>query len=809
MNRKTNLRTRKTRKQSQRKYFLTGGEEKRHAIMSYNMSWVSDLGTPTNQIPDSVTESHFLSSARALKGIGEHVKSREFWQNAFRLVKQFIANEPDFTAIGIQELNDPEYIRQRDPSYKEGGLDEIKEFLKCEHTHYTKGKDKLRLAYDGVEVKINNNFIKPTLAILWDSKKLGEMSDMYCNELYYNNPDKPPILPPPPQGPPPPPPPARRAPFRENDPRVVFLRDQRLNNQRLTNNMIRNLLSDNPTIQQLRNMFNPQPPPAPALRDERETFLRDQGLNNNIIRNLLSTNPTIQQLRNMFNRQAPPAPVAHAPVVAADPRFQQVLSMGFSEDNIRRGIAATPGETLEALIDYILNHQQGGELNNALYDNNEYKGRPILIVLTTGGYILINLHAPNYRDATQEKIKQTIEQIQLHLVFAMSKFDIDMLDMNKVFIMGDFNDQENIIKNISLNNEVFTYGEGGVKSCCAYGTNISKYESKGDYVFGKNLVKPLAIYRENLNQISFESDHEPVYAIFKEDVPVVANKSTNIMRKQERNVPIGSELYGNGTIDHNGIVLTSNDGLSLASYKDPATRNEVIRLLGGMTFARLHSKKNNHSNKWVVKDGGDKGWDLVRDEYQAGLIYAATGIKVPKQRIDSEKRILISQYLPGTLIGTLKTRNRKEFEEAKRQARAGFAVDVLLGNYDVYGSDEGNNMMFYNRLLYRIDNGCSFDRSPGGNPKEKMKFTEDAASQIDWLRTLRADTRGAEKGTIELYKDIPYREVADQIRQLIIPNAKTIIALTPDRIDIETTSRSLKTIMKERIDSMTRWAEGK
>jgi len=173
----------------------------------------------------------------------------------------------------------------------------------------------------------------------------------------------------------------------------------------------------------------------------------------------------------------------------------------------------------------------------SLLKSKDYVGRPIIIELTDKDYILINLHGAN----DNKNINHTIDRIQIHLNEALKQFNKEF-NAEKIYIMGDFNDSKNTIKTLSLNGIDFTYGNNRVNSCCGYGdTLISKYPNAGDYVFGKNNVKPLFIYRDNLDIISRESDHEPVYATFLEDEGAV--RMNNFMKGTEVNRN-GKPYYG-------------------------------------------------------------------------------------------------------------------------------------------------------------------------------------------------------------------------------------------------------------------------
>jgi hypothetical protein len=287
-------------------------------------------------------------------------------------------------------------------------------------------------------------------------------------------------------------------------------------------------------------------------------------------------------------------------------------------------------------------------------------------------------------------------------------------------------------------------------------------------------------------------------------------------------IPEAKNLYGNGKLS-NTIKLNSERLTIMPYYKDPESGKKVVVALGGITGARLHSRKNNHNKKYVVKNGEGigfmetGGWGLIQDEYAAGQIYRALGIPVPEQRLDTENKMLIVEYLEGISAKELQEQNRELFKE---EANKAFAADVLLGNYDTYGSEDGGNMLYANRKLYKIDNGSTFDRAASGMPRRNFLFIGDAASQINKFRDPSLLTRyesPAASGTVKMHQGIKDAEVADQIRTMIVPKKQVIVDLTPDRLERRSNNninatfvpRNLKVIMAERIDSLEQWADGK
>jgi hypothetical protein len=217
----------------------------------------------------------------------------------------------------------------------------------------------------------------------------------------------------------------------------------------------------------------------------------------------------------------------------------------------------------------------------------QHKGRPISIIQTEKGFTLINLHAPNlpsdsltgapiFRNALQDNINNC-------------GFTND-IDINKLFIMGDFNDPHNAIKfskPLIINGEPLFHSNSDTKtlSCC-YNFNsscpdelynntdledtkdgltaspkecyinrsenmdlneelrgktkslgdrgkLSNYKFTGDYVLGANVVRPLSIWRPVPRDISLESDHEMVMATFETPYAGGRRKKTRRIKKRK------------------------------------------------------------------------------------------------------------------------------------------------------------------------------------------------------------------------------------------------------------------------------------
>ena len=194
--------------------------------------------------------------------------------------------------------------------------------------------------------------------------------------------------------------------------------------------------------------------------------------------------------------------------------------------------------------------------------SKQQKGRPIMFLLTDGGYLLINMHAPNHAELSKRNLTDLRRAIAAKTAeFMTGKGSIAK---GKVFVMGDFNDRYDSLKEIRLDiagtEHVLRYQGDAPYSCChnwdsscsegrfrdvvpvgrngggrRIGTcdpqgrtlagpgpreamgpegDIQNYRYTGDKVFGEMPVSDIAIYPFGRAGASKESDHEAVAADF-------------------------------------------------------------------------------------------------------------------------------------------------------------------------------------------------------------------------------------------------------------------------------------------------------
>ena len=272
-----------------------------------------------------------------------------------------------------------------------------------------------------------------------------------------------------------------------------------------------------------------------------------------------------------------------------------IIEKDVSFNNYSKVTNTEVSEKSAELLSYSLTLWDTERLGDMLYEyksffNNDkgtpQSGRIITIIFTKKGFILINLHS--YQLTDKKDSSNLRAEIQRHFKTALEEVEVKdkdkdfIINPSKIFVMGDFNDQEHTINNDNKleltyddNNTVnLTTGRDSsdkIFSCCynwdsvdleftilkdKYNTNrvfdkkdnesvkdfierhkkppkmalplkygaIKNYKNTGDYCLGKISVEPLTIYPSPfLDEVgaSKASDHELVYATFRVETKVI------------------------------------------------------------------------------------------------------------------------------------------------------------------------------------------------------------------------------------------------------------------------------------------------
>lgn len=148
------------------------------------------------------------------------------------------------------------------------------------------------------------------------------------------------------------------------------------------------------------------------------------------------------------------------------------------------------------------------------------------------------------------------------------------------------------------------------------------------------------------------------------------------------------------------------------NFPEEKPKYKVIKSLGGSTGALL--VEDNYGNKFVKKKGKDK--EHIRAEYMALKMYQYFGVKVPfVQEFDEEEGAIYTYYYDS--MSPLGSNPIPDY--VRQSVSTGFAVDALLGNWDVVGMDYDNILVNpYNGLVVRVDVGGSLNKRAQGENKE-------------------------------------------------------------------------------------------
>lgn len=112
-------------------------------------------------------------------------------------------------------------------------------------------------------------------------------------------------------------------------------------------------------------------------------------------------------------------------------------------------------------------------LDDPFKHDPNHQGRPITIISTTKGFVLINLHSPNVSEQSYELNMIALRvSINMHLKKFLEQYRVP-LDTNKLFIMGDFNDPFHAIKSSTP----LLISQAGIDTPLFYSTNDDEIKS--------------------------------------------------------------------------------------------------------------------------------------------------------------------------------------------------------------------------------------------------------------------------------------------------------------------------------------------
>jgi len=236
---------------------------------------------------------------------------------------------------------------------------------------------------------------------------------------------------------------------------------------------------------------------------------------------------------------------------------------------------------------------------------------------------------------------------------------------------------------------------------------------------------------------------------------------------------------------------------------------QVVQKLGGSTGASLvHDPET--GARFVMKRGNNAGHIL--EEAYTDAVYQAAGAPVPAFQLYETPSgpVKLSAYLPNARA--LADAGPEERAKAHKKLQEHFAVDALVGNWDVIGMNADNILVDDAGNVLRIDNGGGLRTRAQGAPKGEA--WNEHPTEI-W--TMRGAARektdpeiaGANGQAVNVFGDMSYREIGRQMRELA-KKRDAILAAVPDDVR-EVLSKRLDTmehlgLTQERMDE-SKWQE--
>lgn len=215
----------------------------------------------------------------------------------------------------------------------------------------------------------------------------------------------------------------------------------------------------------------------------------------------------------------------------------------------------------------------------------------------------------------------------------------------------------------------------------------------------------------------------------------------------------------------------------LTPPKGPLLR---VKALGGTTGADL--MRDGSGTLFVRKLGASGGH--IQSEIAADRLYAACGVPVPKVLSVDEKgaTIKLSEFIEGKSYADFMDSPDTPPEEkakVKKQLQSQFAVDALLGNWDVTGMNRDNILIGKDGVAYRIDNGGAMGFRAQGTAKTSAQWNPYPTELWSMAQPERIGSGDARGEAAKLFHDLPWEETIKQIENLVASRV-AILAAAPE-----------------------------
>lgn len=249
----------------------------------------------------------------------------------------------------------------------------------------------------------------------------------------------------------------------------------------------------------------------------------------------------------------------------------------------------------------------------------------------------------------------------------------------------------------------------------------------------------------------------------------------------------------------------------------PADPNnlKVVRTLGGTTGAELVQDPD--GNLFVRKRGANPGH--VREEVLADALYRQFGADVPEAKLydTATGPVKLARFVEGkTLAAYMQSATAAEKAAVKAELQKAFAVDALLGNWDVIGTSRDNVIVGKDGRVWRIDNGGSMRyRAQGAQklPEQWHQFADEVWTMrgiynTPRLAAIQADIAASfQRDFAEFFGSLSVYDIARQVDAMDASR----LAIAPDDIRrvLELRMAHLKAISATNLDfEHARWNAG-
>ena len=276
---------------------------------------------------------------------------------------------------------------------------------------------------------------------------------------------------------------------------------------------------------------------------------------------------------------------------------------------------------------------------------------------------------------------------------------------------------------------------------------MAKAPIKDQFFLPQNYVDALDQWKENINRL----------AAFVKRIGNALKKAIKTLNQQaQANANTASPQP---TAQQSTLIIDVPQG-----FPDNPDSLKVVKGLGGSTGAELVEAPD--GTRYVRKRGNNEGH--IRSECYADAFYRAAGADVPEFRLYDTKNgpVKLSRYYEGTksLNEWWNKASKKQKDAMSVKLREQYAVDVLLGNWDVVGMNADNILIDKDGKPWRIDNGGSLSYRAQGGTKDNKDWNDGFIDDL-WTMTGNGARIGnsASSNIPTYYGQLDVGEIAKQI----------------------------------------------